>query len=1378
MAAEAAAGANDHSSIGHSSSASDDLDDGQSFFVRTLYAYSSLDSSALSFKQNDMIEVMSTLPSGWWDGIHCENKLRGWFPSNYVEKASEEEAARAQIQMQAWWDGDENSREPSPHVPGDDRDPFTGGVVNDFGAMRKESVNATSDLGIKSRLSNSTIASEDLWVPKVTPQGELYYHNSRTGETSRDLPADGEGDGTWVDNGEDSSSAPTATSTPQLGVGRFESFHAAKESQPIASTSTQLIEETEHLSSDVLNQSMYHLSLRGQPFSSTSRKGRRVESFRRTHRKTLSKEKALRKASLEEISSPPPPPFVNDLEDLVMVALQELASAAGIDPSASNRAGERDRLAVLGDAVVNAVQTMLHACAAFDHQALTTALASQRSDPPTNAVKMVRSLTRRVTSSLSKMSLSVRAVWGLPELGPMPTDLDADDKALEPEGEEAHAAAKRRLLEHAAYVRDIHRQTELKLRSDIVAGIRDVQSTVVTFIAEFERLFTGVDPKLRPGGPSLLRAPLMLRGAFSINASALVLPGGGFGGQWRGNGFATLPTTETAHAPSSDLPVVQYEYPTELLTTAVASAVEAISLNLASRVTSATHLVRDLAAKPGNIRDSEALICHSAEEVQDVLSQLLERAEAIDLASSVDYVLSKEAQAASDDAGPSNVAGYRESVARAKALLADFEQAKQAIYDQSAQILLDVQDIFHVAEDVVPLAPSGSGAQPLWNSPLTTASLIHFEARPVSTLDGTFQATLTAAAAFCKTLRSLAAVAEQQAKVPSALRSNSGKATIQHEQEEVIESRPESRANGGYADSTYSQTSSHRSSGAADNARVPRSVPSRESMDSDFFFSSGGQQPASTSSTLKSAARGILGPVGAVWGRRRGSVETSNTSASSLADTRSPSQEHYAASLTASSSGTKLAKVPGNESIASSNWRSPTDPVPSWLGPDYEPNEVSFGAEGQVRGGTLRALVIAATSHEGRIDSSYLSAFLMTYRTFCTPYDLLDCLADRYMVVQPEGLTPEELKEWEMRKLKPVRARTANVIKTWVRDYMDTDIEPDVSRRIADFATNVMRDRVQSPQIIKVVEERMAGVAPRQLGNLAPGAPPQPIVSRSLRKIKLLDLDPLEIARQISIMDGKLFGKITPQECLGKAWPREFGSDSPNISAMIDMSNAVTRWVTETILAQEEVKKRATIIRHFILIAERCLALNNFSTLIHIIAGLNSTPIHRLRRTWENVSQKSMVSLGMLNNLMRPDKNYKEYREHLRRVTPPCVYLTDWTFIGDGNPDMLREKPNQINFNKRQKASELILMIKLHQSTTYNLVAVPSIAQFLQDGLYSSRTGLGAVNGSSSGTSTPAKTASSQAIADQKLYEISLAREPRERDDEKIARLLSESGFL
>ncbi|KAJ3817695.1 SH3 domain-containing protein, partial [Lentinula raphanica] len=51
-------------------------------FCRAKYAYTAQDASALSFSPGDIIEVLTTQPTGWWDGLLGEE--RGWFPSNYV----------------------------------------------------------------------------------------------------------------------------------------------------------------------------------------------------------------------------------------------------------------------------------------------------------------------------------------------------------------------------------------------------------------------------------------------------------------------------------------------------------------------------------------------------------------------------------------------------------------------------------------------------------------------------------------------------------------------------------------------------------------------------------------------------------------------------------------------------------------------------------------------------------------------------------------------------------------------------------------------------------------------------------------------------------------------------------------------------------------------------------------------------------------------------------------------------------------------------------------------------------------------------------------------------------------------------------------------
>lgn len=97
--------------------------------------------------------------------------------------------------------------------------------------------------------------------------------------------------------------------------------------------------------------------------------------------------------------------------------------------------------------------------------------------------------------------------------------------------------------------------------------------------------------------------------------------------------------------------------------------------------------------------------------------------------------------------------------------------------------------------------------------------------------------------------------------------------------------------------------------------------------------------------------------------------------------------------------------------------------------------------------------------------------------------------------------------------------------------------------------------------------------------------------------------------------------------------------------------------------------------------------------------------------------------------------------------------MTTLTFIQDGNKDMLVKEGNLINFGKRQKAAEVIREIKKYQSRPYNLHEISSV----QDLIDKSLDGL---------ENAP------------DFWELSMQLEPRERDDEKMARLLQESGFL
>ena len=67
---------------------------------------------------------------------------------------------------------------------------------------------------------------------------------------------------------------------------------------------------------------------------------------------------------------------------------------------------------------------------------------------------------------------------------------------------------------------------------------------------------------------------------------------------------------------------------------------------------------------------------------------------------------------------------------------------------------------------------------------------------------------------------------------------------------------------------------------------------------------------------------------------------------------------------------------------------------------------------------------------------------------------------------------------------------------------------------------------------------------------------PIPIIPRASKKLKLLDFDPLEVARQLTMIECQLYMKIKPSECLMRS--REHKTENhDSIAAIIVTTNKV-----------------------------------------------------------------------------------------------------------------------------------------------------------------------------------------------------------------------------
>jgi son of sevenless-like protein len=136
-------------------------------YVRALYDYDADDRTSLSFRQGDMIQVITQLESGWWDGII--RGVRGWFPSNYCELISQPQDTTTTTTATAT-----AARQSDPHA--------------------HAHANAhPDDTPVDSAYRHAEPALDSneeaaFWIPQATPDGRLFYFNTLTGVSTMELP--------------------------------------------------------------------------------------------------------------------------------------------------------------------------------------------------------------------------------------------------------------------------------------------------------------------------------------------------------------------------------------------------------------------------------------------------------------------------------------------------------------------------------------------------------------------------------------------------------------------------------------------------------------------------------------------------------------------------------------------------------------------------------------------------------------------------------------------------------------------------------------------------------------------------------------------------------------------------------------------------------------------------------------------------------------------------------------------------------------------------------------------------------------------------------------------------------------------------------------
>ncbi|XP_007898522.1 ral guanine nucleotide dissociation stimulator isoform X3 [Callorhinchus milii] len=415
-----------------------------------------------------------------------------------------------------------------------------------------------------------------------------------------------------------------------------------------------------------------------------------------------------------------------------------------------------------------------------------------------------------------------------------------------------------------------------------------------------------------------------------------------------------------------------------------------------------------------------------------------------------------------------------------------------------------------------------------------------------------------------------------------------------------------------------------------------------------------------------------------------------------------------------------------------------------WLGVESE-SAMSLYETCKVRtikAGTLEKLVEYLVSAFKGNDSTYVTIFLCTYRAFATTKQVLDLLLNRYGNLHHlngdlSKLTSEDRIE--------IKNTLSSILGAWLDQYSEDFRKPPDFSCLKHLSTYI-RQMFPGSDLERRSHNLLCAFQTHNEAELDPEVADQssctfPMLEENgfeEGKTDFLSFLPGVLAEQFTLMDAELFKKVVPYHCLGSIWSQrdKKGKEhlAPSIRATVTQFNRVTNCVIATCLSDKTLKpqQRAKIIERWIEVARECRILKNFSSLRAILSALQCNSVHRLRRSWDEVSRENIRIFQELSEIFSDDNNHSLSRELLIKEgtskfatldinpkraqkrqqqqkelgvmqgTIPYLgtFLTDLVMLDTAVKDHL--DGGLINFEKRRKEFEVIAQIKLLQSACNN----------------------------------------------------------------------------
>ncbi|XP_020893116.1 ras guanyl-releasing protein 3 isoform X2 [Exaiptasia diaphana] len=242
------------------------------------------------------------------------------------------------------------------------------------------------------------------------------------------------------------------------------------------------------------------------------------------------------------------------------------------------------------------------------------------------------------------------------------------------------------------------------------------------------------------------------------------------------------------------------------------------------------------------------------------------------------------------------------------------------------------------------------------------------------------------------------------------------------------------------------------------------------------------------------------------------------------------------------------------------------------------------------------------------------------------------------------------------------------------------------------------------------------------------------------RKVSLAfhDQSPLEIAEQLTYLDFKILRRIPFSEWKSYAVFSKL-EQTPYLERYVSMLNGLSKWIQAMVLNHKTPEERAKCMEKFQKVAKHLKELQNFNGLLAVSGGLTNSVLSRLHLTREYISPDCKEYITLLAEFMSSESNYSTYRKRLSCcsgffIPVLGIQLKDLIATNTALPDIVNG--NLINVHKLVTLSGILSKFFLVQKLSPPVSPNVELLNMLR-------------------VSTQPR------LSEDELYELSLAREPR-----------------